>query len=177
MTCFAKRRVIFMAFPSGMVFHSLFRAHHNAVQTGLFQNGLGDIGSPRLLMALRDQCSAGRTPSQRELADLLHVSAATIATSLKSLERNGYVARRTDPSDSRRNQITITEKGKAALDASHNVFETVDEFMFSGFSDAEIEQLNGFHLRMLHNLYEIGGDQDAPCPPPPPLPRKDDKLL
>lgn len=131
----------------------------------------GTLAPPVCSWPCGTSAAPGRTPSQRELADLLHVSAATIATSLKSLERNGYVARRTDPADSRRNQITITEKGKAALDASHNVFETVDEFMFSGFSDAEIEQLNGFHLRMLHNLYEIGGRPgralSAPAAAPP----------
>lgn len=157
-----------MTYHSGMVFHSLFRAHHNAAHAGLNRSGVGNIGSPRLLVALRDQREQGRTPSQRELADRLHVSAATIATSLKSLERNGYVARCTDPADCRRNLISITDKGVAALVASGKVFDEVDEFMFSGFSEEEISLLNGFHLRMLNNLYEIGGDQDAPCPPPPP---------
>lgn len=165
-----------MNYNSGMVFHSLFRAHHNAAQAGLSRQGVGDIGSPRLLMVLREQRERGRLPSQRELADLLHVSAATIATSLKSLERNGYVARRTDPSDCRRNLITITDKGIEALETSHRVFSIVDETMFSGFTDAEIKQLNGFHLRMLQNLYEIGGDEEAPFPPPS-LSERKDKLL
>lgn len=171
-----------MTYNSGMVFHSLFRAHHNAAQAGLNRQGLGDIGSPRLLMVLRDrEAEHGQPPSQRELADLLHVSAATIATSLKSLERNGYVERRTDPVDSRRNLISITRKAIEALENSHRVFQAVDDFMFSGFSDEEIAQINHFHLRMLQNLYQIGGDKEAPglCPPPPPPPppERTDKLL
>ena len=163
-------------YNTGMVFHALFRAHHNAAQARLSKHGLGDIGSPRLLMALRSCGEQGRTPSQRELADLLHVSPATIATSLKSLERNGYVLRHIDPADSRRNLISLTQKALDALENSHKIFEEVDQAMFSGFLDEEVAQINQFHLRMLQNLYEIGGDQDAPCPPPPP-PGRMDQLL
>ncbi len=165
-----------MTYNTGMVFHALFRAHHNAAQARLSRQGLGDIGSPRRLMALRSVRERGDTPSQRELADLLHVSPATIATSLKSLERNGYVERRTDPEDTRRNLIYITDKALEALKESNRIFDGVDEAMFSGFSDEEVAQLNQYHLRMLQNLYDIGGDQDAPCPPPPP-PRRRDLLL
>lgn len=163
-----------MVYNSGMVFHSLFRAHHNAAQARLNRKGLGDIGSPRLLMVLRDfQQTHGRAPSQRELADRLHVSAPTIATSLKSLERNGYVDRRTDPVDSRRNLISITPKALEALENSRRIFEEVDETAFSGFTEEEIAQINQFHLRMLQNLYQIGGDEESLCLPP----ERMDKLL
>lgn len=165
-----------MVYNSGMVFHSLFRAHHNAVQARLNRQGLGDIGSPHLLLVLRDYQSHGGPPSQRELADRLHVSAPTIATSLKSLERNGYVERRTDPADSRRNLISITPKALDALENSRMIFDAVDETAFSGFSDEEIAQINHFHLRMLQNLYQIGGDEEVFCPPPPP-PERTDKPL
>lgn len=151
-----------------MIFHALFRAHHNAVHAGMTAQGLGAIGSPRLLDILHQCQQRGEAPSQRELADLLHVSPATIATSLRSLERNGYVERRIDPADSRRNLISLTAKAQMSLDASHAVFQAVDRTMFSGFSEEEIGQIERFHLRMLQNLYRIGGDQDTCCPPPPP---------
>lgn len=154
-----------MTYNTGMVFHSLFRAHHNAIHASLTAQGLGDIGSPRLLDTLWHCKEQGEFPSQRELAELLHVSAATIATSLKSLERHGYVERSVDPEDSRRNRIALTPKAVNALEASHAVFRSVEEFMFSGFSEEEIDQINYFHLRMLQNLYQIGGDKDC-CPPP-----------
>ena len=153
-----------MNYNTGMVFHSLFRAHHNAVQGRLNREGLGDIGSPRLLHALRDCRERGETPSQRELADLLHVSPATVATSLKSLERNGYVQRHIDPTDTRRNLISITSKALECMENSCKVFDAVDEHMFSGFTPEEVEQLNLYHLRMLQNLYAIGGDEDMPPP-------------
>jgi len=156
-----------MQFNSGMVFHSLFRAHHNAAHARLTRQGVGDVGSPRLLHMLRHCQEKGETPSQRELADLLHVTPATIATSLKSLERNGYVVREMDPDDCRRNLISITPKAIEAMDEAHKVFTGVDEAMFAGFTEEEVEQLNQYHRRMLENLYAIGGDKDAPPPPDP----------
>lgn len=157
-----------MAFDTGMVFHSLFRAHHNAIHAGLSKLGVGDIGSPRLLCSLMECESRGETPSQRELADLLHVSPATIAISLKSLERNGYVVRSSDPSDSRRNIVSVTPKAMKAMEESRQVFADVDTTMFAGFSEEEVALLNSYHQRMTENLYAIGGDQDAPCPAPSP---------
>lgn len=152
-----------MTKSSGMLFHALFRARSNAVQAEMTARGVGDIGSPQVLMVIRDLTRSGaRPPSQRELADRLHVSPATVAASLKSLERNGYVERSADPEDARRNRLSITRKAEEALEAGRAVFRAVDEVMLSGFSEAEIEALDAFHQRMLENLYRIGGD----CPPP-----------
>lgn len=151
---------------SGMIFHALFRARSNAVQAEMTARGVGDIGSPQILMVIRDLTrGGGHPPSQRELADRLHVSPATVAASLKSLERNGYVERSADPADARRNRLAITRKAEEALEAGRAVFRAVDEAMLSGFSQSEIEALNAFHSRMLENLYRIGGEADGDCPP------------
>ena len=148
-----------MTHTTGMIFHALFRAHHNAALASLTKHGLGDLGSPRLLLELRTCQEHGKFPSQRELADLLHVSPATIATSLKSLERNGYVERHVDPNDSRRNRIALTVKAMDAMEASHEVFLQVDDAMLSGFSQEEIAALKQYLSRMMENLYAIGGEQ------------------
>lgn len=151
---------------SGMIFHALFRARSNAIQAEMTARGVGDIGSPQILMVIRDLSrGGGHPPSQRELADRLHVSPATVAASLKSLERNGYVERSADPEDARRNRLAITRKAEEALEAGWAVFRAVDEAMLSGFSPEEIEALNAFHSRMLENLYRIGGEADGDCPP------------
>jgi DNA-binding MarR family transcriptional regulator len=143
------------------------RAHYNATQAELSRNGLPDLGSPKILFALADYPADG-APSQKELADLLHISPATMAASLKSLERLGYVTRRTDERDTRRNIIAITEKGRTAAHTSQAVFRSVDQYMFHGFTQQEQEQVFQFHRRMLDNLYQIGGDQGDNDPPPPP---------
>lgn len=153
---------------TGLVFHALFRAHHNAIHAGLTERGVGDVGSPQLLMVVRELTGEnGRPPAQKELADRMRLSPATIAASLKSLERNGYVERAVDPADTRRNQIAITQKAEEALEAGRAVFRAVDQAMLSGFTQEEIKVLDAFHRRMLENLYRIGGDLDPPRRGPP----------
>lgn len=151
--------------------HAMMHAHHNAVNAGLARQGLSTLGSPRILFVLMEYPEdSSAAPSQKELADLLRLSPATVAASLKSLEKCGYVSRRTDERDSRCNRIFITQKGRDAMRASQAVFASVDEYMFHGFSQQERDLVFRFHQRILHNLYQIGGDKDFGCPPPPPPP-------
>ena len=154
----------------GMVLHQVLRAHHNACTAALAKQGLRDIGSPRLLVELSQYPDdPAQAPTQKELADRLHIAPPTIAASLKCLERQGYVARRTDEKDSRRNRISITRKGRDALDSGMRAFQQGDDAMYRGFTPEEREQVQEFHRRMLDNLYQIGGDrEDEHCPPPPP---------
>lgn len=156
----------------GIIFHQVLRAHHNACTAALARQGLRDIGSPRLLVELAQYPDGpGSAPTQKELADALHSAPATIAASLKVLERQGYVARRIDEKDSRRNRVAITRKGRDALEAGLRAFQQVDDHMYHGFTPEEREQVYRFHRRMLDNLYQIGGGRDdGCCPPPPPNP-------
>lgn len=153
----------------GMLLHQLMRAHHNACTASLVRRGLGDVCSPRLLLELfRCPGAPEQAPTQKELADRLHCAPPTIAASLKVLERQGYVERRTDEKDSRRNRISITRKGQDAIRSAMDGFRKVDEHMYHGFSQEEREMVYGFHRRMLENLYQIGGDKDDPQASPPP---------
>ena len=160
---------------SGVLLHQLMRAHHNASMAALNRRGLGDIGSPRLLWELfRYPDDPAQAPTQKELADRLHSAPPTIAASLKVLERQGYVIRRTDERDTRRNRISITPKGRDAIRAGMAAFKQVDGYLYHGFSPEERELVYSFHRRMLENLYQIGGDKrnepppDPLGPPPPP---------
>ena len=154
-----------------MIFHQMLRAHRSAHMAALADRGLGDIGSPHLLVTLAHYPDdPAQAPTQKELADRLHIAPPTIAASLKVLERQGYVARRTDEKDSRRNRISITQKGRDALEAGMQAFQQVDDHMYHGFTQSEREQVYQFHRRMLDNLYQIGGKRDDECCPPPPPP-------
>lgn len=144
----------------GILFHSLHRAHQKQTQTQLNAGGLEDLGSPPMLFLLRHWSERGKLASQKELADALHVTPATVAMSLKSLERSGYVEKRGDPSDQRCKRIAITPKGLRAVEQCFTILRRVDEQMFDGFSPEEQEQLNSYHRRMLRNLR--GSDLQSP---------------
>ena len=149
----------------GLLFHALHRAYMNAVQTELHERGLSDLGSPMILFILDHHGDHGEIASQRELAQTLRVSQATIATSLKSLERLGYVEKRLDDQDNRRNRVAITQKGEAAVKQCFEVFNEVDRRMTEGLSAQEWEELDRLQHRMLDNLREYKENGKGGCCP------------
>ena len=157
-----------MADQSGILLQQLMRAHHNACMAALARRGVRDVGSPRLLWALsRYPDDPARAPTQKELADKLHSAPPTVAASLKVLERQGYVERRTDQKDTRRNRISITQKGRDAIAQSMDAFRQVDGHMYHGFSPEERALADALFSRMLENLYQIGGARrQDPIPDP-----------
>ena len=140
-----------------MVFHALHRAHQNAVNGALSARGLRDLGQPMLLVILDCWDRRGYIPQQRELAEALRVSPATVANSLKSLGRMGYVERVPDEKDARSKRVRLTEKGRETVCRCQEVFDQVDEKLFDGFSPAEMDTALRLHERMLENLYAVGG--------------------
>lgn len=102
----------------------------------------------QLLMYIADNPDA----SQKEIAEFSHVSAATVAVSLKKLENGGYIRRVVDEHDNRYNKICITEKGSAVVENSVRWFQKVEQAIFGGFSPEEMAAMQGFLNRMLTNL-------------------------
>lgn len=97
--------------------------------------------------------------SQKELARLHGVSAATIAVSLKKLEQGGYIERNVDVRDNRFNQICITKKGAAVVEKSVTIFEKLEQHMFADFTQEDFDKMGELLDRIYHNLemYECEG--------------------
>jgi len=114
-------------------------------KTGVYQ------AQHRLLMAI----SCNRNASQKDIARLMDVSAATIAVSLKKLEKGGYINKIMDEGDNRFNQITITEKGNKVVEQSKQIFETADRKLFEGFTDEEKSTLSFLLKKLDANLVKM----------------------
>ena len=69
----------------------------------------------------------------------------------EKLEKTGYISRQCDSRDNRVNQIVITEKGQDMIRRSVEYFREIDENMLKGFSEQEIQELNGLLTRMQQN--------------------------
>lgn len=148
--------------PSAL-FHGLHHAHKRRVAEEQTARGIGDLGAPMLLLSLFSAEAAGEQWSQRDVARTLRVSPATVAVSLKTLERDGYVARCADERDQRRNRVMLTDKGREAVSLCGQCFRAVDDRMLAGFTAEEKAQLTEFFKRMIDNL---GGVEPPPfCPP------------
>ena len=90
--------------------------------------------------------------SQKDIAMRHHVSTATIAVSLKKLEKGGYIIREADKADNRFNNIYMTEKGRAVIEKSNVIFQKVEEAIFAGFTQEEVVQFSACLERMQSNL-------------------------
>ena len=89
----------------------------------------------RILMLLA-RCDS--LPSQKELADHLDVTPAAVTGALKKIEQDGYVER-TLGQDNRYNELRITEKGRALVLQTRQLFCETDASMFEGFTDEELD--------------------------------------
>ncbi|PYG87403.1 DNA-binding MarR family transcriptional regulator [Ruminiclostridium sufflavum DSM 19573] len=121
--------------------------HRICIQKQVAKNGLY-FGQPPILeyVANHDKCT------QCEVADFMKVSPASIATSVKRMQKSGFLEKVADESDLRYNRLKITEKGRELSQECRKDFDRVDAQMFSGFSDEECEQLCGYFERMIKNL-------------------------
>lgn len=126
---------------------SVGRLHRMVLERQLNKTGVYR-SQHQLLMYIADNPNA----SQKEIAQLNHVSPATVAVSLKKLENGGYIQRVVDEHDNRYNKICITEKGRAVVENSVRWFQKVERTIFDGFSSEEMAAMQGFLNRMQQNL-------------------------
>jgi len=130
------------------------RAHKNLIDYNISTK----IGLHRtqhiILMKLSKRKSL---PSQKELAEHIGVSGAAISGALKRLEDDGYISRRIG-SDSRYNEIEITEQGKAIVEQTKKIFAEIDEAMFCGFDSDELLLLMGYLDRINKNVNNLEVD-------------------
>lgn len=136
------------------LFRQLDRTHHIAVDTLLERHGLAKIGQP-IILTILSQEKDGTIASQKELAQRLRVSPATVTISLKSMERDGYIKKLSVATDLRKKPITITEKGRQAAELIDRVFETLDHGMYQNFTQEELAEISRFYQRMIDNLNDV----------------------
>ncbi len=106
------------------------------------------FGQPMILeyVLQHDACT------QKELAEAMHISAASIAVTIKRIEKAGLIVRTPDETDSRKNHLSITEKGKEAFMEFRKICDATDEAMFRDFTPEERETLHKLLARLHQNL-------------------------
>ena len=82
----------------------------------------------------------------------MHVSPASIAVTVRRMERDGLITREADSCDRRRNHLHLTDGGRDYLLRSRQIFDTLDRQLFEGFTPGELSALSGFLERIIRNL-------------------------
>lgn len=90
--------------------------------------------------------------SQKELAQVMEVSTASVAVTLKKMEKSGYIERQMDADDNRFNKISVTEKGREMLQRGFDIMVRIDQAAVEGFNEEELKTflslMNRYHSRL-----------------------------
>ena len=105
-------------------------------------------GQPMILEYIKEHSLC----TQKELANSLHISPASVATSIKRLEKGGFVKRSTDKEDIRKNRLSLTDEGLKTLTDFRAICDETDKEMFNGFSEEECSALCDYLQRLYNNL-------------------------
>ncbi len=122
------------------------RAHKHLIDSQVAGIGIHRT-QHRILMYLSRE---GGLPSQKKLAERFEITPASVTGAVQRLEHDGYIKRK-QGADNRFNEIAITEKGKEIVERTRALFSAVDDSLFAGFSEAEIEAVSAYLARMIDN--------------------------
>ena len=123
------------------------RGHRKLIEKEIIDLGIHP-SQHHILMYLAKNGEA----TQCSIAHAMEVSAATVAVSLKKLEKGGYIEKKCNPEDNRVNYISLTEKGEEVVRRSQCLFEQTDEALFQGLSEEEKEKFHWMMERIIKNM-------------------------
>lgn len=106
------------------------------------------FGQPPILCYLSKNPNA----TQKDIADSLGISPASVAVSVKRMEKAGVISRQTDKDDARRNNLSLTKKGRELDEFARQTFSEVDSAKISGFTEEEIQLMLSLIKKMNDNL-------------------------
>ena len=92
------------------------------------------------------------TMTQRQLAEEVRVTPATICGTLKRMEKSGLVRREGDSGDGRVTCVSLTDAGKRCCERLRTELDIPYGRLFDGFSREELQRLYDFVERMGANL-------------------------
>lgn len=131
----------------------------NQMHKRMLENNLEGTGIHRAQHRLLMTLACDRFQSQVELARRLEISPATIAVSLKTLEKAGLIERRAGQEDNRVNFVELTVKGRRVVEDSRDYFDMLDQQMYQGFTREERIQFSHFLERVYENMQGMAEKQ------------------
>lgn len=94
-------------------------------------------GQPKMLRFLgeNDGCR------QKDIAERFYLRAASVSGILDTMEKNGLIVRKINPTSRRETLIYLTDLGKEKLEQVSAFYDNLDKEVFDGFGNDEFEIL------------------------------------
>jgi len=144
----------------GWLFRVVNRMHRSVLHREMKKAGVESTGLSHVLMLFMFE-NGTDFPSQKYMSDSLGITPAAVTSTLRSLERHGYIVKQTDDLDNRRKRISITEKGIDLIDKVREAARRVNSGMYKDFSEEELSLLANFFTRICANLEKMGAQPPA----------------
>lgn len=126
---------------STSVLEAFRRAAHANRQIFVRMVGVEKHGRPGRAVMLLVLGSASDGITQRQLAEVLHVSPPTVTVMLQKMEKSGLVERWTDEADQRLTRIRMTPKGRELAGPISDRFNAYIEASLGSMSVADRQEL------------------------------------
>jgi DNA-binding MarR family transcriptional regulator len=94
--------------------------------------------------------------TQKEIADWLGVSAASIALSTKRLQKAGFIKKEVDSDNMRRNILSLTEQGNDTMRRCHDTMVEFESMMFGGIPEEQLQLFDDILTKFSENI--TGGE-------------------
>lgn len=133
--------------PIGLLLTRTAKAAGRAFDDALAEAG-GSLPVWLVLLSLR----SGTPGTQRELAEAVGITGATLTHHLSAMERAGLVARRRDSANRRVQQVTLTTEGAALFDRLRMAATAHDARLRNGLTQDEVATLARLLDRMRRNV-------------------------
>lgn len=89
---------------------------------------------------------------QADISKSIGITPAAVTQAIQKLEKQEFIKRETDEDNQRAKKLFLTEKGLEILAHGTELFDLTDTFMFEGFSDSELHELEMLLDRINENL-------------------------
>ncbi len=113
--------------------------------------GLTDVQF-NLMMLLKHQSRQGEGLTQAQLSSMMLVNRANITALMDRMERAGFVARTSSPSDRRSNIIILTESGKKLLEKIEPLYAQEVNRIMAVLVESEQKRLIGMLEKVRSNI-------------------------
>ena len=112
--------------------------------------------------------------SSRELCELLDLRPSSLSEMLSRAEADGFLTRTVDEADRRVQHITLTEKGRRAVEEMEAARDQEAQKKTACFTEEEKQQFCALCDKLSNYLERLSLDlPEGMMPPPPPGPRPD----
>ena len=133
--------------PIGLHLARTARSVSRAFDDALAQAG-GSVPVWLVLISLKSQ----QVRNQRELAEAVGIREATLTHHLNSMDEQGLITRRRDPTNRRVHLVELTEAGEAAFLRLRGAATAFDQRLRAGLSGDEVSQLEALLGRLAANV-------------------------